>query len=237
MVVSRHLAKQMGVALALASFALAPAWSTTTVKGKPTPSSRARALSAPGSLGSFTPASYDPRMAAAFARSGFSAGTFRFTPASAPGGRRAVTVAVRARALTKAEAQRSALAVNPTIMPTAYNLGVSLGWRRFALTGDIAKVDTGLMPGSREGADLAVSYAGRRWSTRFQLGADRSTGEQPSLIGDDQTYSADLSGSYALGRNVELTGGLRYRLQRDHLPIADDRRDSQAVYIGTAFKF
>ena len=195
-------------------------------------------LIAPGSLGSFTPAAANPRVAAAFARSGFGSAGFHFTPSSAPGSRRAVTVAVRARAATKAEAERIAYVAMPAIAPSAYNLGVSVGWKQFALSGDLAKVDPGVLPGGREAVDLGLSYSGRQWSTRLQLAADRSLGNQPRLIGNDQSYSVDLGGSYALSRNLEVTGGVRYRLQRDRLEnIADDRRDSQAVYVGTAFRF
>jgi hypothetical protein len=35
-----------------------------------------------------------------------------------------------------------------------------------------------------------------------------------------------------------VTGGVRYKIQHDRLePLTDQRRDSQAVYIGTAFRF
>ena len=35
-----------------------------------------------------------------------------------------------------------------------------------------------------------------------------------------------------------LTGGVRYNIERDNLSaLQDQRRDSQAVYVGTAFKF
>jgi hypothetical protein len=41
-----------------------------------------------------------------------------------------------------------------------------------------------------------------------------------------------------LTRNLDVTGGVRYKIQEDRLqPLADNRRDSQAVYIGTAFRF
>ena len=194
-------------------------------------------LSAPGSLGSFTPAAADPRMAAAFARIGSGSGGFHFTPSSSAGGRRAVTVAVRARATTKAEAERSALVSSTTIAPTAYNLGVSVGWKRFAISGDFARVDPSLLPGGREAVDVGLSFLGRQWTTKLQLAADRSLGDQPRLIGNDQAYSVDLGGSYALTHNLDVTGGVRYRVQFDRMQLADDRRDSQAVYVGTAFKF
>ncbi len=96
---------------------------------------------------------------------------FRFTPSSTPGSRRAVTVAVRARRTDLAQAQKTvspvvaatapvAPLVSP-ITPTAYSLGVSVGWKRFAITGDLAKVDTGMMPGGRESADVSLSMAAR----------------------------------------------------------------------------
>lgn len=195
-------------------------------------------LSAPGSLGSFTPAAADSRRGSALARGGLSSSGFRFTPSAAPGARRAVTVAIRARAATKAEAERTASLATTNITPSAYNLGVAVGWKRFALTGDFAKVETGVLPGGHEAVDVGLSYAGKQWSTRLQLGSDRGSGETPRLIGEPDSYSVDLGGSFALTRNLEVTGGLRYKRERDRLePLDDDRRDSQAVYVGTAFRF
>ena len=44
--------------------------------------------------------------------------------------------------------------------------------------------------------------------------------------------------SYNLSRRIALTGGVRYNIERDRASaLQDDRRDSQAVYVGTAFKF
>ena len=65
-----------------------------------------------------------------------------------------------------------------------------------------------------------------------------SDGRAPRLVANDENYQLDVGGSYKLGRNVELTGGVRYKIERDRLaPLSDTRRDSQAVYVGTAFKF
>ena len=47
----------------------------------------------------------------------------------------------------------------------------------------------------------------------------------------------DVGGAYSLSRRVAVTGGVRYRIDEDRLRAADSRRDSQAVYVGTAFKF
>lgn len=191
------------------------------------------------SIGSFTPAAADPRLASSLVRGGLPGATgFRFTPSATPGASRRVTVAVRARAATPAQAERTQVAGFTAIGPQAYNLGVSLGWKRFALTSDYARVDLGPVPGSRETADVALSFAGHRWSTRLALAADRALGEVPHLLDHDRNVSVDLGGSYSISNRLDVTGGLRYKRDFDQLQmIADDRRDSQAVYIGTAFRF
>ena len=188
-------------------------------------------------IGSFTPAGADAFRAMSFGRAGLSNTGFRFTPSVAPGSQRKVTIAVRARGATAAPrvGQGSAMA---SLAPTAYNLGAAVGWKRFALTGDVAKVEGGMLPIDREAADVGLSYSGNKWSTRIQLGAERATGDRARLAGIDESYSVDLGGSYALTRNLEVTGGVRYKLQRDRLePVTDNRQDSQAVYLGTAFRF
>ncbi len=187
-------------------------------------------------------AAADPRRAALLDRVGLAdpattGGTFRFTPSASSSGRRAVTVAVRARAITRTDAVRTASA-NAQLAPSAYNLGVAVGWKRFALSGDIARINADLLPIGRQSAEVGVSYAGNRWNTRVEVGADRALGDTARLAGTDETYSLGLDGSYRLTRNIDLTGGVRYRMQRDRIdPTVDQRRDSQAVYIGTAFRF
>lgn len=196
-----------------------------------------------GGLRSFTPAVSDPRLAAAFARRGGSRAEFSFTPAAKPGDRRAVRVAVRARAATPVAAARAAsstvaAADVSALAPTAYNLGVAVGWKGFAISGDVAKVDAGVAPGGREAADLAISYNLKDFTGRVQLGANRVDPKTPRLVGNDENYQLDVGGSYNVARNLELTGGVRYKIERDRLaPLSDSRRDSQAVYVGTAFKF
>jgi hypothetical protein len=199
-------------------------------------------LSARGGLGSFTPADADPRLVAALARNNLSANGMRFTPAgSTVRLSRSVTVAVRARADGSAlGGDRAALGVTPAtvgIAPVAYNLGAAVGWKRFALSGDVAKVD-GVM-GGREVADVGVSYNTRKWSARLGVAADQPTGVVSKALGESAGVSADVGGSYRLTRNLDVTAGVRYRASdRDRLTVRNDAaRDSQAVYVGTAFKF
>lgn len=190
-------------------------------------------------IGSFTPAAGDPRLAAALASAGVGDSGFRFTPSEVKrSGKRPITVAVRARSSsTRGQAEQVASAApNVGLTPIAYNLGVAVGWRRFALSGDLAKVDIAGLPGSREAVDVGVSYTGNRASARLKARSDRDTG--PAIVTLDESYSVDLGGSYSLTRNLDVTAGVRYNSERDRLQrLEDDRRDSQAIYIGTAFRF
>lgn len=192
--------------------------------------------------GSFTPAAADPRLAAAIARGGLDSADFRFTPAEARQDKRAITVAVRARSSRTAfaDAGRAAALQSPTvgIQPIAYNLGVSVGWKRFAVSGAVNRVDLGPLPGSRESADVALTYSAGRASSRVSAIADRPLDGTPKLTQEMPSYSVDVSSSYALTRNLDLTAGMRYRSDRERLARLDDtRRDSQSVYVGTAFRF
>lgn len=206
---------------------------------------RSRGAMLGDSIGSFTPAATDARLAAALARSGMSNTGFRFTPASSVRFNRSVTVAVRAQSsLTKSTDERTALVApsGTSIVPVAYNLGLAVGWRKFALSGDMAQVDIpgfGAGVGKRQAVDVGVSYAAtKRISGRVQVGADRVTGSLPVALTGGSGYSVDVGGSYRLTRNLDVTAGVRYRADRDRLvPQADARRDSQAVYVGTAFRF
>jgi hypothetical protein len=225
-------------ALAALALVLSPAIAASTQQAK-----AKRARTAPSlTAGSFTPAVADPRLAAELARRGLQANSFRFTPASvASSGSRAVRVAVRARAAAPGEAVSrggdTASAIT-AITPTAYNLGVAVGWKRFALSGDVAQVRGGPVPGGRDAAEVAVSYAGDKFTGRLEVGADRADAATPRTIAEDDGYTVGVGGSYRIARNLDVTGGVRYRIQRDRLePLADERRDSQAVYVGTAFRF
>lgn len=235
-----------GVAVLAASL-LAPVAADARVRhghARPVPArGAAAAFEAPG-FGAFTPAAADPRLAASFARSGlgagnFAGGAFRFTPSgSNPASRRAITVAVRARVVTPPQAAKALALPTDGLAPSAYSLGASIGWKRFALSGDVSKTDGGLLPSGRESADIGLSFTGHRWATTFDLAGERSDADYPAMVGIDQSWSVGLGGSYALTRNLNVSGGLRYKTQHDELmSLLDNKRDSQSVYLGTTFKF
>jgi hypothetical protein len=232
---SGGIAAIAGVAGVAASLMLAPAAAQTS---RSAPSLRG----APA--GSFTPAVADPRLAAALARRGSATPRFRFTPAmTSAERRRPVQVAVRARPATTTTVASRVQTASETpvtaVTPASYNLGASVGWRRFAISGDVAESRDGVVTGRRASAQVGMSYrANQRITARVQASAEQAEGGQ-RIVAEDEAYAVDVGGSYSIARNVDVTGGVRYRIARDRLePLAtDQRRDSQAVYIGTAFRF
>src|SRR5881397_2050326 len=194
-------------------------------------------------IASFTPANADPKLAAALAGKDLALGDFKFTPAPAKGRPSQIRVAIRARVLAPATsrmADAAAPAAISALTPTGYNLGVAIGWKRFAVAGDVAKVksaDSAI--GGRESAMLGVSYSlSNRLSTRVAVGAERTSGNPLPALRRGDNVSLDAGASYSLSRRIALTGGVRYNIERDNLSaLEDQRRDSQAVYVGTAFRF
>jgi hypothetical protein len=225
-------------AVAAAGLALTPALATSTGKKRPP----AVSLSL-DNLSSFTPANADPKLAAALAGKSLPLTDFKFTPAPAKGRPSQIRVAIRARVASPAQsavAQAAAPAeAVSALTPASYNLGVAVGWRRFAVSGDVAKVkpaDAAL--GGHETAVVGVSYSLKKFTGRVAVGADKMDGHPVPALRRGDTYSLDVGGSYSLSKRVAVTGGVRYNLERDRLTaLQDNRRDSQAVYIGTAFKF
>jgi hypothetical protein len=225
-------------ALAAAGLVLTPAFAATSSK------KRAPAVSLSfDNLSSFTPANADPKLAAALAGKGLSLTDFKFTPAPAKGRPSQVRVAIRARVNAPAEAAVAQASVPAAavsaLTPTSYNLGVAVGWKRFAVSGDVSKTKAADSAfGGRETAVVGVSYSLKKFTGRVAVGADKADGRALPALRRGDTYSLDVGGSYSLSRRIALTGGVRYNLERDRLSaLQDERRDSQAVYVGTAFKF
>ena len=220
---------------------LSPAFAASTTAKKRPP---AISLSF-DSISSFTPANADPKLAAALAGRNLSLTDFKFTPAPAKGRPSQVRVAIRAR--TSAPAPAPATFTDPAaqtaavnaLTSTSYNLGVAVGWRQFAVSGDVAKVkEADPAIGGRETAVVGVSYSLKRFTGRVAVGAERTEGHPLPALRKGDNYSLDVGGSYALSKRLALTGGVRYNVERDRLSaLQDDRRDSQAVYVGTALKF
>ncbi|MEC3912886.1 hypothetical protein U5A82_21150 [Sphingobium sp. CR2-8] len=242
--VNRGILAGTGAALAVAGFMLSPAFGAATDLVR----LRAEApvsLGALGSISSFTPTIKDPRLAAAYAKIAASAGQrgFRFTPTSGSlSGRRSVTVMVRAAGGDHAVPDGAVDTID--IKPMAFSLSGAHNWRKFALPDAVGR--KALDPVSVETMVDAKNFSlndGKkdRFSTKVLLENRRdagpaSTERNPTA---DRDYSLDLASSYSLTRNLNVTAGIRYNnsVAGRLTPMTDDRRDSQAVYLGTIFKF
>jgi hypothetical protein len=226
-------------ALAAGGLVLSPAAVAATGSAKKRPAAVSLSFDP---VSSFTPANADPKLAASLAGKSLSLTDFKFTPAPAKGRPNQVRVAIRARVsnpapASAAEAAAATSAVS-ALTPSGYNLGAAVGWRRFAVSGDVTKVkDADPALGGRETAIVGVSYSlNKRLTTRLAVGAERATDKPLPALRKGDAVSVDAGASYSLSRRLAVTGGVRYNIERDRL-TADERRDSQAVYVGTAFKF
>jgi hypothetical protein len=215
-------------------------------------------LAARGGIGSFTPASVDPRMASRISVNRLARSPlFKFTPAaSQTRSNRAVTVAVRVDSQTaSAVSVRQTLAaataqpgIAPAIRvaPSAFSLGVARGYESFApkLKQTIAAAPAlkksempdlaAFQPGKKDGLGSEPS----RFAPRIALDETEKPGRAPRTLEGQGDYSVDVGGSYRVARNVAVTAGVRYSSERDRVrPLTDATQDSQAVYVGTRFRF
>lgn len=184
----------------------------------------------------FTPSAADPRLAALVARSGLGGAPFRFTPADSRGERRVAAITMPAMPVRNGEVALHAQPAMPPvgmIAPITYSLG-SPAVKRLVVP-DL-KIDLGTSPGGRRVVDVSTAMASGR---RSKLKVITDPGRDDARLAGIPTNMIDVGGSYSLSRNLDVTAGVRYKSQdRDRLaPLADERRDSQAVYVGTAFRF
>lgn len=207
----------------------------------------------PGSAGGqaaiddLTPGAVDPRLARTVTVRNLVQGqVFRFTPAgSATRPDRAVTVAVRvdpqsARAISVRQAMgEGQLAGAPgslRIAPTAYSLGVSRGYQSFTLPGELRRGESPDLAAFRLRGGAADEPS--RLNARIAFDEREKTGRSPRTLEGNGEQTVDVGGSFSLTRNLNVTAGVRYSQERDRLvPMADGQKDSQAVYVGTQFRF
>lgn len=202
-------------------------------------------------MGSFAPGTVDPRLARAIAaRAPHEDGIFRFTPAgTATRPDRSITVAVRvdpetARTITvrgglPGKAAQSGIAAIQ-IAPTAYNLGIarkSLDPKGvIALSNEIRGVELPDLATYRPGPAPAGSSS--RFTPVIALDEKARPGSAPRTFESVGDQTVDFGGSYRVSRNINVTAGVRYMQERDRLaPLTDGKQESQAVYVGTRFRF
>lgn len=212
----------------------------------------------------FTPAGMDPelvRRAEVIAE----AKGLTFTPAGNVGlTSKPMTVAVRvddevARAVTlrrsatlAATQQAVGRRVPIAITPTQFDLGLARGYQSFAQPAPSvpAKLSVGARKLAVEDVPMAdLSAFGRpvqeregkpsRFSSRVVVETEQGTvGRTPRTLEGLGEQSVDVSGSYRVLKNLNVTAGVRLSQDRDRLaPLTDGVEDDRAVYVGTQFKF
>ncbi len=198
---------------------------------------RATALSA--LVGRFTPATGDPVLLQRYASlSAESRRNFRFTPAMTRTENRAVTLVVRARPLASAAGAMTAAPAPIAMAPVSYQLGSRTGYTAFAATvaRPVPALDLAALPQTRRPIDPTVRPS--RFGADLRLDNRSLPGTPARALDPDRAYSVDVTGSYRLSRNLDLTAGVRLQRENDRLqPLTDTRQDSQAVYVGTQFRF
>ena len=192
-------------------------------------------IPATGSFAALTPASVDPRLA-------------EFVAERAS---RSVTVAIRideeaarvisVRSAIAAAQEQVAGDARVRVAPTRYNLGVSRGYQSFAKAPELSRSLS--EAGIPNLADFRPSPGARPDESRFAahvaVEEEAKTGASPRSIDSRSDQAVDVAGSYRLTRNLDVTAGVRYSQERDRLaPLAEStQQDSQAVYVGTQFRF
>ena len=229
---------KIGVAMAAATILAVPAIAVAA-QGKSRPPAVALSFDR---ITTFTPASADPRLAAAFA--GRSSGDRKFQvharrrqgpPVADPrrGARRWPGPGAAPRGRSRHRAGRDRADRRPASASAPRSAGSA---SRSAATSPRcrAPIPRSATARARSSASATISS---KFTGRVALGAERSDGRIAALSQPDNV-SVDVGAAYNLSRRVAVTGGVRYRVDQDRVAtLSDQRRDSQAVYVGTAFKF
>ena len=208
------------------------------------------AVSKAGNLDSPSVAGTGPRLARAVAIAIAARGLlFPFTPAKNPNRPdRSVTVAVRldpqaiktVTVMASGAAEDAAGSAKPLrIAQTGFNLGVARGYHNFAQ--DILPLPSGRKAELPDLSRFVVSPDATRSQSRVRP-ADRDRRQTAGRPGSAHVCrpggSVDLGGSYRVTPNLKVTAGVRYSEDRERLrPLTDGNQDSQAVYVGTQFRF
>lgn len=239
----------MGAVAATCSLALTPAISAAFSAISPKNQDLPVSLNMLGSIGSFTPVTNDDKLASAYAKAARESQSrgFRFTPSGGAG--RSLTILVRAPGATalSSDGTRERVLPNLGVTPVAYRLGVTKGLERFSAGTRLDPaipdpvIETKMlepMPG------YTLRAKKDRFSTNIQV-QDREANaaspaeDSPQTLGVEKSYAVDLKSSYSLTRNLDVQAGVRYKGPSNRLAptLTDQTQDSQAVYVGTTFKF
>jgi hypothetical protein len=212
-----------------------------------------------GLLNIYTPAGVDRELAAKFHRldSGRNAviskdSLFPFTPVGIDRGvNRIMTIATRIDSPLSANAvsirniakvDAPAIGTSISLNKSDFSLKAGRGWQGFnmalapRLSVKAPVLDIAAAGGFRlEDNGLAKKS---RFKTNVNVAQTREAAPSPRGNAAAGDYKVGLESSFSLSRRIDLTAGLRYTSDRDRIaPAIDDRKDSEAVYVGTKIRF
>ena len=208
--------------LAFAVTASAPAWAAEHARAA------AKQSESPRPLGSFTPSLIDAP-AVGLKPGSAAAHSFRFTPSGKAGEKHAVTLATHARLASPTVDSARADA------PSGYDIGMALGTRGLALSGAVKRTDSGLV--QRDAVSLGLGYGVRDWTTTLKVGEETNLVRGAAALDPERRYSVELGGAYALGRDVKLGAGVRYRVVPGDSDAALKSVNDRAAFLGLGVAF
>jgi hypothetical protein len=235
------------VMLATASFALSPMIMPAFAAKAAGPEETA----APSWIAMFTPAGGDSVLAQKFSATQIASNArFPFTPASAGEGRnRTITVAARANSRLTAGAVSIRNVIAPSevgagkglrLAAVDYRLTASKGWQDFALPKMRARAAKAPLSDVGKGS-FRLDESPRKpskFSTNIKLDQNKEMAPPARGGAASGDYKLDVGGSFSISRKIDFTAGVRYASENDRvIPLADNRKDSEAVYVGTKIRF
>lgn len=200
-------------------------------------------------LNTFTPSGVDRRLAAKFGTASAVANRrFPFTPAGVDANRdRTIIVAARtnSRSTAGAVSVRSAIAdAEPgagrvsRLATIDYRLTASRGWQGFAVPKPKLAAPAPLSELGKNGFRLDEGKKPSKFSTSISIDKDRDVAPPARGSASPGDYKLDVGGSFSISRKIDVTAGVRYASENDRvIPAADNRKDSEAVYVGTKIRF
>lgn len=202
-------------------------------------------------LNTFTPSGVDSKLAAKFAATRASSDKrFPFTLAGTDANRnRTIIVAARAnsRLTAGAVSVRSLVAASEPGKGTAlrlstidYRLTASKGWQGFALPAAVKLSKPAPLSELGKGGFRLDEGTKKpsRFSTNIKLDQNREVAPPARGSAAAGDYKLDVGGSFSVSRKIDVTAGVRYASENDRfMPAADNRKDSEAVYVGTKIRF
>ena len=210
-------------------------------------------------FGKFTPAGVDRELAEQFDINTLAVDQrFEFTTAGVDKQAGSATIVVRAdraptvgavslrkalEASEKNELSNASAHERPKLIASSYTLGAAKGLDSFTLPGKTSRgaddpILTDLVKGKNFKLDKnSLDSSGKlRPSIAFEDGRPITAAPRP--VSGEKDYKVDLGGRYAIGRDVDVTAGVRLEGENGrNQRLTDDQRDSQAVYVGTQFRF